>query len=337
MRPSFSRYSVAAMAALIGAWLLATPASAGQAVPRGGGGGQAVSTGGGSSAAGPSAPSGGGSTGTTSTGSGGGGGGTAVPRGGGGFSGGAVRGGSGGGHWTAGGGSGRSENVGSRGAMRGPSGEAHGTSSATGSTGTATPRGSSVGTAGGDRGYVRGETGGRTGARTDGSNGVPPYSRPRDGQPTVGTAEPRTGAPPPKGGGTSIPGYYGGYFPYGYYGGLGLYGGYYGGYYDPYGYGWGDGDYGGGGGYDPQYYPPSTEQGALKLKVKPRDAAVYVDGYYAGVVNDFDGLFQKLTIDGGQHHVELRAPGFETLAFDVQIEPNQTTTYRGELTKSPQE
>jgi len=334
MRPSFSRYSVAAMAALVGAWLLATPASAGQAVPRGGGGGQAVSTGGGSSAAGPSAPSGGGSTGTTSTGSGGGGGGTAVSRGGGGFSGGGVRGGSGGGHWTAGGGSGRSENTGSRGAVRGPSGEAHGTSTATGAAGAATPRGSSVG---GDRGYVRGETGGRTGARTDGSNGVPPYSRPRDGQPTVGTAEPRTGAPPPKGGGTSVPGYYGGYFPYGYYGGLGLYGGYYGGYYDPYGYGWGDGDYGGGGGYDPQYYPPSTEQGALKLKVKPRDAAVYVDGYYAGVVNDFDGLFQKLTIDGGQHHVELRAPGFETLGFDVQIEPNHTTTYRGELTKSPQE
>ena len=66
-------------------------------------------------------------------------------------------------------------------------------------------------------------------------------------------------------------------------------------------------------------------------------AEVYVDGYYAGVVNDFDGLFQKLTIDGGQHHVELRAPGFETLGFDVQIEPNHTTTYRGELTKSPQE
>ncbi len=54
MKPSFSRYSAAVMAALVGAWLLATPAAAGQAVPRGGGGGggggQAVSNGGGSPA-----------------------------------------------------------------------------------------------------------------------------------------------------------------------------------------------------------------------------------------------------------------------------------------------
>ncbi len=188
-------------------------------------------------------------------------------------------------------------------------------------------------TPGGERGYVRGDSGGRTSGRTAGGDAVPPYSRPRDGQPTVGTAEPRTGPPPATGGGVSAPGYYGGFIPYGYYGGLGLYG-----YYDPYGYGWDDGGgYGGYGGADPQYYAPSSEEGGLKLKVKPREASVYVDGYYAGVVDDFDGLFQKLSIDGGEHRIEIRAPGYETLTFNVRIEPNQTTTYRGELTKTPQE
>jgi hypothetical protein len=31
----------------------------------------------------------------------------------------------------------------------------------------------------------------------------------------------------------------------------------------------------------------------------PRDAEVYVDGYYAGTVDDFDGTFQRLHIDTG--------------------------------------
>ena len=36
--------------------------------------------------------------------------------------------------------------------------------------------------------------------------------------------------------------------------------------------------------------------GDVRLMVRPRDAAVYVDGYYAGVVDDFDGVFQRLTL-----------------------------------------
>jgi len=170
------------------------------------------------------------------------------------------------------------------------------------------------------------------GARTqDGSNDtVPPYARPRDGKPVVGVAAPRsTAAAPGFVGVATVPGYYGGYFPWGY-AGLGYLGGYYGGYY--------------GGGYGGSYYDPydpgyqsgfsrSDESGGLRLKVKPSDATVYVDGYYVGTVNDFDGVFQKLTIEPGTHHVEVRAPGYETLSFDIQIEPSHTTTYRGELKK----
>jgi len=69
--------------------------------------------------------------------------------------------------------------------------------------------------------------------------------------------------------------------------------------------------------------------------MKPRDATVYIDGYYVGIVNDFDGVFQKLSIEAGSHRVEVRAPGYETLTFDVRIEPGRTTTYHGELKKLP--
>jgi hypothetical protein len=115
-----------------------------------------------------------------------------------------------------------------------------------------------------------------------------------------------------------------GYYPWAY-GGIGF-GGYYG-FYDP---GW----------YDP--YPPVYTssggygyEGALRLKVKPREASVYVDGYFSGRVDDFDGVFQRLKIDAGPHRVEIRLDGYEPLTFDVRIDPDRTTTYSGELKRLP--
>ena len=61
------------------------------------------------------------------------------------------------------------------------------------------------------------------------------------------------------------------------------------------------------------------EQGNLKLKVKPRTAKVYVDGYFVGTVDEFDGSFQKLALNTGRHKVEVKADGFETAEFDVLI------------------
>jgi len=79
------------------------------------------------------------------------------------------------------------------------------------------------------------------------------------------------------------------------------------------------------------------EEGELRLKVKPREAEVYVDGYYEGIVDDFDGVFQRLHVPAGPHHVEIRANGYEPIFFDVQVEPNQATTYRGELIRTAEE
>jgi hypothetical protein len=108
---------------------------------------------------------------------------------------------------------------------------------------------------------------------------------------------------------------------------------------DPFWYGasypvYGGYGYGGGYGYDENYGYGSSGYGlygALKLKVKPRDAEVFVDGYFAGHVDDFDGVFQKLNLESGPHRIEIRAPGYVPLSFDVRIEFDETTTYRGEL------
>jgi hypothetical protein len=71
--------------------------------------------------------------------------------------------------------------------------------------------------------------------------------------------------------------------------------------------------------------------GELRLLVRPRDAQVFIDGSYAGTVDDFDGTFQSLRLEEGDYQVELVLPGYEPLDFDVRIVPGEKVTYRGDL------
>ena len=152
--------------------------------------------------------------------------------------------------------------------------------------------------------------------------------------------------PPPAGGGGTIVTGGVGYYPWWWYGGAGFWGAYYG-YGNYYGYGSPFGASSYSGYYDPWFggYPdmqdaapsgggtfvPTLDEGALRLKIKPRDAEVYVDGFFVGVVDDFDGMFQKLHIESGTHRIEVRASGYETLTVEVRITPDHATTYQGEL------
>jgi hypothetical protein len=143
---------------------------------------------------------------------------------------------------------------------------------------------------------------------------------------------PRGSVPAPPRPNPPLPPYYGSYWPWGF-GGLGFgfgsyYGGYYSALYDPWYGGYGYGGYGGG--YPASSYTTGFE-GSLRLKIKPRDAQVFVDGYYVGVVDEFDGVFQRLHIEAGPHRIEVSAPGFEPLTFDVRVRFDETTNLEGEL------
>jgi hypothetical protein len=111
------------------------------------------------------------------------------------------------------------------------------------------------------------------------------------------------------------------YYPYGY-GAFGL--GYF--YYDP--YTWYPYDYGS---YRFSGYGYGYPTGELRLKIKPRDAEVYVDGYYAGRVDDFDGVFQALELETGAYSIEIVAPGYQPITFDVRIQPGRKITYDDDL------
>ena len=123
------------------------------------------------------------------------------------------------------------------------------------------------------------------------------------------------------------------YYPYGY-GAFGL--GYF--YYDP--YRWYPGYYPYGYGYSPGYSPGygagfGFDIGELRLQVFPRNAQVFVDGYYAGTVDDYDGMFQALKLEAGPYQIRISAPGFEDLLFDVRINPGQKINYKGDLRRHP--
>jgi hypothetical protein len=75
----------------------------------------------------------------------------------------------------------------------------------------------------------------------------------------------------------------------------------------------------------------SIPQGTLWFESSPRDAQVYVDGAYVGVISDFGIYGRALVLDQGLHRVDLRAPGYAPVSFDIQIVANQTTRYRGDL------
>jgi hypothetical protein len=93
--------------------------------------------------------------------------------------------------------------------------------------------------------------------------------------------------------------------------------------------------YGSGGAYPYGYTPrgyydpvPGRPYGGVRITGAPRDAQVFADGYYVGIVNDFDGVFQHMNLEAGPHHIEIDIPGAEPIAFDVLVRPGETTTFR---------
>jgi hypothetical protein len=82
---------------------------------------------------------------------------------------------------------------------------------------------------------------------------------------------------------------------------------------------------------DESFKPPEQNPvtGRLQLDVQPSGALqLYVDGYYVGTSDDFKG---ELELTAGPHKIEIRAPGYDSLAFDVTIAPHRSITYRNVL------
>ena len=71
----------------------------------------------------------------------------------------------------------------------------------------------------------------------------------------------------------------------------------------------------------PSTTPRSNAPGSVRVLVDPAEARVYVDGYYAGTVDDFDGLFQRLNVSPGRHEITLKLEGYKTHRMKVYVPP----------------
>jgi len=74
--------------------------------------------------------------------------------------------------------------------------------------------------------------------------------------------------------------------------------------------------------------PQAQPLGHLRLLVQPGTTHVYVNGFYMGTVDD---VRQLVSLEPASYRVELRATGYESVTFDVNIVANDTITYRTDL------
>jgi hypothetical protein len=70
--------------------------------------------------------------------------------------------------------------------------------------------------------------------------------------------------------------------------------------------------------------------------VTPRDAEVYVDGYYAGNVDDYDGSFQRLRVEPGEHEIAIFRDGYRAFRQKVYLARDNTSGSSRPCSRSPQ-
>jgi hypothetical protein len=58
--------------------------------------------------------------------------------------------------------------------------------------------------------------------------------------------------------------------------------------------------------------------------VTPKDAEVFVDQQFAGVVDDFDGFLQSLKVEAGGHTITLYREGYRTVSREIDFRAGET-------------
>lgn len=108
---------------------------------------------------------------------------------------------------------------------------------------------------------------------------------------------------------------------------VGFYGGFVGpgwGFYSPFGpFGWWGGPY--------LYAVPVGERVGVRLEVAPQETEVFVDGYYAGQVDKFDGFLQRLNVTPGEHVIELYLDGHQIAREKLYASPGTSYKIRHDM------
>lgn len=79
------------------------------------------------------------------------------------------------------------------------------------------------------------------------------------------------------------------------------------------------------------YVPIYDTRATLRLRVTPDRAGVYVDGFYAGIVDDFDSFFEGLPLTPGGHRIVVYLDGYRTVRHSLYLRAGSTFTVREAL------
>jgi hypothetical protein len=72
---------------------------------------------------------------------------------------------------------------------------------------------------------------------------------------------------------------------------------------------------------------------ALRFQVTPQNTEIFLDGFYVGTVDDFDGIFQRLRLVPGEHDIELYLSGYRSVRQKILVQPR--ATFRVRYTMEP--
>ena len=79
------------------------------------------------------------------------------------------------------------------------------------------------------------------------------------------------------------------------------------------------------------YYWGAPARAGVRVEVAPKTAAVYVDGVYAGVVDDYDGYFQRVVVSPGGHEFTVYQTGYHSMVKRLYVQLGVTAHIKGRL------
>ena len=127
------------------------------------------------------------------------------------------------------------------------------------------------------------------------------------------------------------PYYYHSYFYPGFY--YPFYAGFYPGFYAGFGFGYGPyyPNYWGYGGYPAYWGGYYDDRGSARIQVTPREADVFIDGYFVGKVDEFDGNLQRLHVEAGEHELTVYHEGYHPIREKVLFRRGATLKVQYEM------
>jgi hypothetical protein len=69
----------------------------------------------------------------------------------------------------------------------------------------------------------------------------------------------------------------------------------------------------------------------VSFEITPDTAEVIVDGVHEGTVATFGPSAPPLPLSPGRHRIQLKAEGYDSLAFSVDVAPGEVIPYRGTM------